>query len=45
MWALSILNITIYLLDAVVSWSKKTISSMQRLDWGFYEDGETLVRL
>lgn len=32
MWALNILNIIIYLLDAVVSWSKKIISSMQSLD-------------
>jgi len=31
MWALNILNSIIYLLDAVISWSKKIICSMQRL--------------
>lgn len=44
MWALNILNIIIYLLDAVVSWSKKIISSMQSLDWGFYQHSEIFQR-
>lgn len=40
LWALSIFSIIPCLLDAVASWSKMIISSLQRLDWGFYQHGE-----